>query len=82
MELGVWAVEAGVGRRLGRMAPGAVKAFVVPPDMVRGGTLEILVQGTGGGGLRTSRDLFLSPGDEVRVTITAHYEITTDVISH
>jgi hypothetical protein len=76
MQLDVWAVIPSASRRLGTIAPGAEKTFVVPPELVQSGQVQIQVQGVGGGDPLSTSDLTLLPGDVVHVMITAQYDLT------
>ena len=76
MQLDVWAVIPSVSRRLGTIAPGAEKTFLVPADFAQSGQVQIQVQGVGGGDPLSTSDLTLLPGDVVHVMITAQYELT------
>lgn len=82
VQIDAWAVAPGESRKLGTIPPGLARQFVIPHDLIQSGPVEIQVQGVGGGGLLSSQDILLTPGDIVEVRITVHYELMISGIKH
>lgn len=71
----IYVVGAGTSYRLGSVAPGVPRQFVLRRDIISaGGHVYFFAQATGAGPRVQSEDLFLTPGDVV------DFEITTNLI--
>jgi hypothetical protein len=78
-QLDVYAVTPSTTRRLGSVPPGLTKNLFIPRDVFQNESVEVQVQSTGGGAVRTTTDYALTAGDLVEVTVTTHFELLTDV---
>jgi hypothetical protein len=74
LDVEIFATAAGYTQRLGTVAPGLDRTFMLPRGMVGNGHVELSAQPTGVGPIVRSGDLVVSPGDLV------YFEITTNWI--
>ncbi len=74
IDVEIFATASGYTQRLGSVAPGLDRTFVLPRGMVGNGHVELSAQPAGYGPIVRSGDLVISPGDLV------YFEITTNWI--
>jgi hypothetical protein len=71
--LEVFASGSGINHRLGLVAPGIQRSFILPQVLIRsGGQVEFLAQPSGGGSIVRSGVVTIAPGDVVDFEIEAN----------
>ncbi len=73
LAMDMYARANGITQRLGTVSPGMNSSFVVPPDFLNGGPVELLAQPIGGGRIIRSGPLAVSPGGVIDFYIGTNY---------